>query len=612
MWLKAGKKRWLITLTLPFSIAVYGSHGSGEEIELWPDLSTAIDQVFEETQPHRTGGVAAIIHRGEVLHLKGYGAANRELDAPWTPDTRYLIASLTKSMTASVILELQDRGLLNIDDPLSKHLPGFPRFDEEITLRHLLTMTSGLWQDEALLPLAGVGSTVSLDTLYELSRGQRRLDYPPGSDYRYTDTNYRLLARIIARVSGSDSFNEAMDRILFEPLNMRSSSAPAEYWYIEDHQVPTYLTAPGQHGPPLTLDLHLPVSGDGGVRTSMRDLVLWLQYMRDGVEKSNSRWQRLDQVQILANDEQSIYRLGVYQLVHRGLYGLSHGGVTGTGYVFFPEIDLIVAFFFNDIGRLEDRSLIAALVDAFLNSSRFDASDLHNHPDWSTAAHSNPEAPSAERMAPLLQAWSQAGDDEGVAWFVRSEEGLVLSLQPSAEGNLALSYTGFSPRPLQALADGRAGLRGWKNLAVTAAATGRAGGPAVTLQQPDWTEPRRFEAVQALTEYARPGDAFCGYYRSPALDAVWSLRYENRALTLRIGSGHGGAQTFRLTQLTPRIYQAYAANASFYDEALGLGQFTVWIHPASGGRLPSLEVMTDRARHVRFDCLSREPVEANP
>ncbi len=570
-------------------------------IEKWPDLSRTVDGMYQGLQPYETGGVTAIIHHGEVLHLKGYGAANRELNVPWTPDTRYLIASLTKSITASAILELVNRGCVEIDGPLSAHLPDFPRFDSTITLRHLLTMTSGLWQDELLMPLSGITGAVSLDVLYSLSRRQDELDFPPGATFRYTDTNFRLLARIITQCSESASYDEALKKLLFKPLGMESSSAPADNWVFENNQVPTYLTLPGQEGAPLTLDIHVPVSGDGGVRTTMRDLIRWLKYMREGTESGQSRWHRLNQPVRLGDQSVSSYRLGVYEFEHRGLKGIAHGGVTGTKYVFYPEIDLVVAVFQNDIGTFEATAAAQSLTDAFLMSKNFNESEFAMRPSWQALADAPPAALPPQLLAGLS------------GYYVEPSEGLVLALTEPSSGQLAVSYRGSSPHLLQGAAANRFTRQfstiygvGSPPLKITITGAGKPAG--VELQLAEWASARRFERVTPVDQYPQPSPRVTGFYYSEVLDVVYSLRHEQNALILRIGSGNGPAQKFRLTKLTRNLFEAKAIDASFYDVALGLGRFAVKILRTDAGAVSGIRIVTDRIRKIDLQKMYLEKI----
>ncbi|MCY3547392.1 MAG: serine hydrolase, partial [Gemmatimonadetes bacterium] len=160
------------------------------------DLSARVDALFaKHDTPGSPGGIAALIHRGRIVHLDGYGSANREFRVPWTPDVRYRIASITKGVTGHATLLLADAGALALDDPVQRYLTDFPTFPAPLTIRHLITNTSGLWYDEWLLPMAGITGHATLDEMYALARRQDTLNYTPGTAHNYIDTNWRMMAR---------------------------------------------------------------------------------------------------------------------------------------------------------------------------------------------------------------------------------------------------------------------------------------------------------------------------------------------------------------------------------------------------------------------------------
>jgi len=103
-----------------------------------------VDKLFEPVNGDKTPGAAVLVVRdGQVVLKKGYGMADVASSLPNTPKTRFLLASVTKTFTATAIMQLHDRGLLNIDDPASKYVPDFANGDK-VKIRHLLTHTGGL------------------------------------------------------------------------------------------------------------------------------------------------------------------------------------------------------------------------------------------------------------------------------------------------------------------------------------------------------------------------------------------------------------------------------------------------------------------------------------
>ena len=163
-------------------------------------------------------GTLLIAKGGEVLVNKGYGMANYEWDVPNTPKTIFQIASVSKSFTAAAIMILEERGLLSIDDPLAKFIPDYPSGDR-ITVHHLLTHTSGIpnvnefpdYDRKSRFP-------ITLEQIIAMFKN-KALEQEPGGGYRYSNSNYNLLAYIIEMVSG-ESYSDFLRTSIFEPLGM--------------------------------------------------------------------------------------------------------------------------------------------------------------------------------------------------------------------------------------------------------------------------------------------------------------------------------------------------------------------------------------------------------
>lgn len=173
-----------------------------------------------------TGAAVAVVSGDELLYARGFGASRRDGGVAVTPDTVFEIGSLTKSMTALAILQLAEDGLLELDDPVREHLPWFRVADEaaseQITLRHLLTHTSGLpatshavvWQDFDRIE----------NSVEEGVRALRdvELAHAPGGELEYANTGYATLGLVIEAVSGL-SWSDYLAAELLQPLGMNRS-----------------------------------------------------------------------------------------------------------------------------------------------------------------------------------------------------------------------------------------------------------------------------------------------------------------------------------------------------------------------------------------------------
>ena len=168
-------------------------------------------------------GTVLVARHGRVLFRQSYGMANYELHVPNSSETRYHIASISKPFTAIAILQLQERGLLSVSDHLSRFLPDFPNGDR-ITLDMLLTHTSGIHDVNDLPDFDDFArSPHTLEQVVAKFAGVP-LDFQPGTDQQYSNSNYNLLALVLEKVSG-ESYEDYLRKHIFEPAGMHNTGA---------------------------------------------------------------------------------------------------------------------------------------------------------------------------------------------------------------------------------------------------------------------------------------------------------------------------------------------------------------------------------------------------
>lgn len=166
-------------------------------------------------------GAVLVGRAGKVIFRRAYGMANYELQVPNSPEIRFHIASVSKPFTAAAILQLQEQGKLHISDKVSAYLPDFPH-GNEITLDNLLTHTSGLPNINDLPDYDTFArSPHSVQELVAKFAGLP-LEFEPGSDYQYSNSNYNLLAWILEKVSGQ-GYGQYLHEHIFLPAGMAQS-----------------------------------------------------------------------------------------------------------------------------------------------------------------------------------------------------------------------------------------------------------------------------------------------------------------------------------------------------------------------------------------------------
>jgi CubicO group peptidase (beta-lactamase class C family) len=228
------------------------------------------DYVREEMRLRHVPGLAlAVVRDGKVIKESGYGLASVELDVAVTPETVFEIGSVSKQITAAAIMLLVEEGKLSLDDKISKHLPGTPGAWEQITVRNLLSHTSGL---KNYTGLAGFELTERLKRDDFIKRiGTYPLAFAPGAAHSYGNTNYNLLGYIIEAVSGRPYWEFVRDRI-FAPLGM-SATHDRDPRYVLKHRANGY---EWEDGALVGRDYDLTdVFSAGAIVSTVRDLVKW-------------------------------------------------------------------------------------------------------------------------------------------------------------------------------------------------------------------------------------------------------------------------------------------------------------------------------------------------
>ncbi len=193
---------------------------------LSPGLPARADQVDDylkgEMEKRRIPGLALmVVEDGKATRAQGYGMANLELSVPVTPETVFEIGSVTKQFTAGGIMLLAQDGKLSVDDKITKHLKNVPDSWTNITIRHLLTHTSGI---KNYTPLDGfeLRRHLTQNQFIQLM-GKQPMDFAPGEKFKYCNSGFNLLGFIIENVSGK-KYWEFMSERIFTPLGMTNTT----------------------------------------------------------------------------------------------------------------------------------------------------------------------------------------------------------------------------------------------------------------------------------------------------------------------------------------------------------------------------------------------------
>jgi CubicO group peptidase (beta-lactamase class C family) len=289
-------------------------------------LNRRINRLFADyTGPGKPGAAVMVIHKSKVLHARGYGLADVDKGIPVDTNTNFRLASVTKQFTALCVLMLIERNQLSLDDALSQHLPEFPAYGREITIRQLLNHTSGLLDYEDL-----ISSNTTLPVLdqnvLQLMLNTDRTYFPPGTSYRYSNTAYALLAMIVEKVSGQ-TFASFLRKNIFEPLGMNHTLAYEEGLSMIPNRAYGHSNKDGRF---VRADQSITSSvlGDGGIYSSVADLFKWDQSLY------TTNLVNADTLQLASTPgpdtekPDTRYGFGWYMSEYRGLRKIWHTGST--------------------------------------------------------------------------------------------------------------------------------------------------------------------------------------------------------------------------------------------------------------------------------------------
>jgi CubicO group peptidase (beta-lactamase class C family) len=292
-----------------------------------PDALTArMDEVFAEWNKTNAPGFGVAVSRnGALIYERGFGMANLELGVPITPASSFPAASISKQFTALSILLLVQRGQLSLDDPVWKFIPDWADREHRITVRHLLTHTSGLREAFTLI---GVGSPredgVNVnDAIARVLARQCGLNFHPGTEFQYNNGGYNLLGTIVKRVSGQ-SLREFAQANIFEPLRMTHTHFYDDRAKLVANRVTSY--SRGKDG----FRLARPeggVVGNAGLFTTASDLMKWEQNFADARVGTPALLAEMQKPAVATEwGDGSYYGYGLLMGEHRGLRTVGHGG----------------------------------------------------------------------------------------------------------------------------------------------------------------------------------------------------------------------------------------------------------------------------------------------
>jgi len=330
-------------------------------------MQEKIDALFQEfDRPYVPGASVAVIKDGGFLFKKSYGMANLEDKIPATPFTNYRLASVSKQFTAMAIMILKQRSKLNYDDSVIKFFPDFPKVAENITMRRLLSHTSGLVNYEDIIPPDRSTQLKDQDVL-ALLKTQHGTCFTPGAAYRYSNTGYALLALIVEHLSG-ERFADFMRENIFLPLGMMETVLFEQGISTIKNRALGYKETDAGF---VINDQSLTsaVLGDGGVYSSIMDYFKWDQALYGETLVSRDILDEAFTSGKLSDGTLAGYGFGWRVEEKNGMKIVHHNGSTcgfNTAVRRVPEKRLTIVIFANRSGK-ESHQISDQLIDYLLD-----------------------------------------------------------------------------------------------------------------------------------------------------------------------------------------------------------------------------------------------------
>ncbi len=340
------------------------------------DLTIRMDSIFQEwNKPNSPGVAVGVIRNDSLIFAKGYGLANLEYNIPNTPTTIFHMASVSKQFAAYSLILLEAAGRLSLEDDVRKYLTWFPDMKKKITIRQLLTHTSGIRDQWQLLAISGtrLDDVIMQDHVVKLLSAQRELNFEPGDRFSYSNSGYTMAAEIVKSVTGQ-TLRQFTDSAIFKPLGMNNTHFHDDYTEIVKDRAYSYSQDSSGYSNAV---LSYSVAGATSLFTNIEDLSKWVMNFYSPKAGSAENLQSLERKSKLNNGKENRYAQGIFVGDRHGFKELSHsGGDAGfrTYLTVFPEKKFGVLVFSN-LGEINVVGKAYEVADYFLKPSAGEKKD---------------------------------------------------------------------------------------------------------------------------------------------------------------------------------------------------------------------------------------------
>ena len=339
------------------------------------DLEVKIDALVPTQVNDTTPGlVVGIVQKGELIFSKGYGLANISYGISNDPKMVYNTGSVSKQFLGYAFAMLHVKGVLNIDDPVTKHLENWPEFKHTVTLRHLLTHTSGYREAYTMSNLSGriIGvDHLSREECLEVVRKQPQLEFIPGSRWTYNSTAWVILAEVLEKVTGQPA-DDWVEKNILQPLGMTNTQIESYVGEVIHNAAESYAYE-AEKGY-INKESNRAIFGAAEVYSSIDDLVKWINNFRSAEIGGKAVNELFLDPFILNNGSNSEYALGIGNSSYRGLKRYRHTGgheAFATQLSYYPDYDLgiITISNFGGKGWLSTSKIADLFLEEYISSA---------------------------------------------------------------------------------------------------------------------------------------------------------------------------------------------------------------------------------------------------
>ncbi|WP_431210491.1 serine hydrolase domain-containing protein [Puia sp. P3] len=323
-------------LLLPL-IAICATLHSSTAQSVPPQITDRIDSLFNQWNNTSGPGCAiGVVRNDSLIFSKGYGMANLEYGVAITPQTIFHMASVSKQFTAWSILLLERQGKLSLDDDIRKYLNWFPDLKEKITISNLMNHTSGIRDQWELLAIAGtrLDDVITQDQIIKILAKQKALNFKPGTDWSYSNSNFTLLAEIVRSVSGQ-TLRQFSDSAIFRRLGMKNTHFHDDYTEIVPNRSYSYFMPQKDHY--VNAVLSYSTVGATSLFTNIDDMSKWIINFYDHTIGDNKEVQELTEPVLVNGSKVRNYAKGIVADSIYGQLRYQHGG-GDAGYQTFVSV----------------------------------------------------------------------------------------------------------------------------------------------------------------------------------------------------------------------------------------------------------------------------------